>query len=189
MGQDGERNLGNRALRFEDFGGYTSTQNGNYQGYNPAELSIEQQNVVTGITGGQGQIQDYNSMQIKPDPRVPHISGTANQAPMGRGGLQPTTSQLLAGPGSRYSLTKIPSGQYNFGFGGKGEAGLITQTELYQGLRYHTDRPINPGGILPPASMGSVDFSIVDNRRRYRHGARLNDPAVLNPDLVIPPDQ
>ncbi len=74
------------------------------------------------------------------------------QTPMCRGGLQETTTAIQAFD-NKYGMTRIPSGQFRYGFGNYGSAMLKSPTGFAnQGF----------GGFLPQTSTGSLDINTVD---------------------------
>jgi hypothetical protein len=74
------------------------------------------------------------------------------QTPMSRGGLPETTTAIQSFD-NIYGMTRIPSGQFRYGFSNQGGALLRSPTGFgNQGF----------GGFLPQTSTGSLDINTVD---------------------------
>lgn len=109
----------------------------------------------SGTQGEMGRSSAYTPGELTDSDRGLHdyLGNTdGKQTPMSRGGLPETTTAVQAFD-NIYGMTRIPSGQFRYGFGNYGPALLKSPTGFgSQGF----------GGFLPQTSTGSLDINTVD---------------------------
>lgn len=124
------------------------------------------QSESSGTSGDYGHATDLtkgDSAQINNrfahdyEQRDRYSPGTWNQAPISRGGLQPTATAVNA-TGSYIGNTAIPSGQYSYGFS-TFPGGFPMP---YMGVGWTRNFPSTGPGVLPATSTSSVDINIMD---------------------------
>jgi len=167
-GIGGVAGAGNTNVSFaEGFSNYTINPNSKINAPFD-EIPIQQmQNTVTGQQIYANQASDFYMVNPATNTgSVPIIqSGTGKQLPTPITGMNPTTTQLLAGP-----ATEIPhDNKLTFGF----PAGLA---KTYTGVNNSNSPSYQNGGYLPPTSLGSVDLDILSTTRNKVPAADLAEP-------------
>jgi hypothetical protein len=108
-----------------------------------------------GTSGVMGRSSRRESGELSfQDPSQHDYGGDTNgtQTPYSGGGLPETTTAIRAFD-NKYGMTRIPSGQFRYGFSNNGGAMLRSPTSFaQQGF----------GGFLPQTSTGSLDINTVD---------------------------